>query len=383
MEGHEGRLTDFVCFDSIEFQLQGEDLLDLYLIYDSAIFALEPSTVRVREVGIQRNERRQARRERDRMLRQTEILEGVDTSVPPPSPGSPPSRVARARDATEASETDEAEARPAEGISSQAVDPIQTEGSSSATSRAPSMEEEAGPANTATQSEAATVGNETENTTTTTVSSVVATNATNPETSTPADNTPSSPTSGAPTTPYTTFQQLEFLPQIPPSALASSYIIPPTYETVLSASPNQESNSGMFINSQLGYGAPSVYGSSASSDNVIMPYGSSPELSRSATPSGGRSHINSPPGALLTPNWRSPTSIQQQQYPDGQTPPLLSPVSLLANPSAKNIGPPGLFFVSKGRTSTGIVVSALQVQKEAINERADDLCDLRTVMGDL
>lgn len=360
MDGHEGRFIDFVYLNSIEFQLQGEDLLDLYLIYDSAIFALEPSTVRVREVGIQRNERRQARRERDRVLRQNEILEGVGTSMPPPSPGSPPSRVARARDATEASETDEAEARPAEGlIGSQAIDAIQTEASSSANSRAPSMEEEAGPTDTATQSEAPIASNENESASTTTISSVVATNATNPETTTPADNTPASPTSGAPTTPYTTFQQLEFLPQIPPSALASSYIIPPTYETVLSASPNPERSSGMFINSQLSFGAPSVYGSSTSSNNVRTPYLSSPEFSRSATPTGGCSQIDLPPGALLTPNWKSPTSIQQQQYPDGQTPPLLSPVSLLANPSAKNIGPPGLFFVSKGRTSTGIVVSAL------------------------
>ncbi|TNY21960.1 hypothetical protein DMC30DRAFT_349755, partial [Rhodotorula diobovata] len=43
---------------TIEFQLQGDDLIDIYLIYGESIFALEPSTVRVREVGVGRGERR-------------------------------------------------------------------------------------------------------------------------------------------------------------------------------------------------------------------------------------------------------------------------------------------------------------------------------------
>ncbi|KPV78340.1 uncharacterized protein RHOBADRAFT_3156, partial [Rhodotorula graminis WP1] len=43
---------------SIEFQLQGDDLVDIYLVYAESIFALEPSTVRVREVGVGRGERR-------------------------------------------------------------------------------------------------------------------------------------------------------------------------------------------------------------------------------------------------------------------------------------------------------------------------------------
>ena len=36
------------------------------MVYDESIFALEPSTVRVREVGVNRNERRAARRQRER-----------------------------------------------------------------------------------------------------------------------------------------------------------------------------------------------------------------------------------------------------------------------------------------------------------------------------
>ncbi|KAH8914927.1 hypothetical protein BT69DRAFT_1193416, partial [Atractiella rhizophila] len=43
---------------TIEFQLQGDDLIDIYLLYEESIFALEPATIRVREVGVGRNERR-------------------------------------------------------------------------------------------------------------------------------------------------------------------------------------------------------------------------------------------------------------------------------------------------------------------------------------
>lgn len=50
---------------SIELQLQGDDLVDIYLIYADSIFALEPATVRVREVGIGRDERRSRQRQRD------------------------------------------------------------------------------------------------------------------------------------------------------------------------------------------------------------------------------------------------------------------------------------------------------------------------------
>ncbi|BGP52828.1 hypothetical protein JCM8202v2_000385 [Rhodotorula sphaerocarpa] len=50
---------------TIELQLQGDELVDIYLVYADSIFALEPGTVRVREVGIGREGRR-ARRRRER-----------------------------------------------------------------------------------------------------------------------------------------------------------------------------------------------------------------------------------------------------------------------------------------------------------------------------
>ncbi|KAI9602262.1 hypothetical protein KEM48_001323 [Puccinia striiformis f. sp. tritici PST-130] len=49
----------------IEFQMQGEGLVEIYLAYDESVFALELTTVPVREVGIGRIECRAARRERE------------------------------------------------------------------------------------------------------------------------------------------------------------------------------------------------------------------------------------------------------------------------------------------------------------------------------
>ncbi|GAA5968655.1 hypothetical protein JCM8115_003670 [Rhodotorula mucilaginosa] len=62
---------------SIELQLQGDELVDIYLMYADTIFALEPSTVRVREVGVGREERRAQRQqdhhreEQERLLRES------------------------------------------------------------------------------------------------------------------------------------------------------------------------------------------------------------------------------------------------------------------------------------------------------------------------
>lgn len=180
--------------------------------------------------------------------------------------------------------------------------------------------------------------------------SVVTTGASDEGTETPHLNTSSLP--------YTTFQQLEYLPQIPPSVLASSYIIPPTYETVLSASPNPESSNGMFRSQMTS--ASSSMSNISSLDRVAgcphIPKHAPLEDNCSTTPSiGHSSHLTSPP-MLLNPDWGSPNSTQDQKS-QPHTSPLLSPVSLLANPSARNNGPPGLFFVSKGRNSTAIVVS--------------------------
>ena len=47
---------------SLELQLQGDDLVEVFLVFAQNVFGLEPATVRVREVRIGRAERRAARR---------------------------------------------------------------------------------------------------------------------------------------------------------------------------------------------------------------------------------------------------------------------------------------------------------------------------------
>lgn len=137
------------------------------------------------------------------------------------------------------------------------------------------------------------------------------------------------------TQPYTTFQQLEYLPVVPPSVLSSSYVIPPTYDSVLatgSPMPSQLSN-GVFDTPNLG-----------SSSGLLSPptQHNTPHIGSSRTP------------VMLSGETFANANTTTATAPDT---PLLSPVSLLANPSARNIGPPGLFFVSKGKGMTSIVVS--------------------------
>ncbi|KAH8925918.1 hypothetical protein BT69DRAFT_1067354 [Atractiella rhizophila] len=98
--------------------------------------------------------------------------------------------------------------------------------------------------------------------------------------------------------PYTTFQQLAFLPPVPSSILASSYVIPPRYESVVDSTP-----------------APPPKDVAVAPETPITP--TTPGLD-------GRSS-------------------------------LLSPISLLSNPTAQAHGPPGLFFVTKAKQITGIV----------------------------
>jgi hypothetical protein len=47
---------------SLELQVQGDDLVEIFLVFAQNVFGLEPATVRVREVRIGRAERRAARR---------------------------------------------------------------------------------------------------------------------------------------------------------------------------------------------------------------------------------------------------------------------------------------------------------------------------------
>lgn len=64
-----GLSRTFILPDSpktLELQLQGDDLVEVFLVFSQNVFGLEPATVRVREVRIGRAERRAARRRANR-----------------------------------------------------------------------------------------------------------------------------------------------------------------------------------------------------------------------------------------------------------------------------------------------------------------------------
>jgi hypothetical protein len=286
-------------------------LLDLYLIYDSAIFALEPSTVRVREVGIQRNERRAARRERERLQREAAVLEVAGAAPLPPSSSPQPGDVAPADNAIPMPLDEESAAMARQSSQDELPPPPLTPLGANMPVPVPTTSEDT--------SEPVRSSVAISDTLDAATSAAMVT-----ESSTEGENRPSraraasdeadraadaaATAAGGPVVPYTTFQQLEYLPPVPPSVLSSSYIIPPTYETVLSASPAPMQGEGTLC--------------------LFSPVSSMP------SPLDSRGPLSTDSAAGT---------------------PLLSPVSLLSNPSAKNTGPPGLFFVSKGRTSTGIV----------------------------
>lgn len=165
---------------SLELQLQGDDLVEVFLVFAQNVFGLEPATVRVREVRIGRAERRAARR-RARENRNTErgdpeqeeetninVSIGVSLSAEPQS-GSPTNTVERPESPTNDRRGEEGRPiTPEPGFATQA----------------PHGEDV-----------------------------LVLTTA----------------QMGA----YTTFQQLSFTPKFPLASIADEYTIPPTYPDVL------------------------------------------------------------------------------------------------------------------------------------------------------
>lgn len=168
---------------SLELQLQGDDLVEVFLVFAQNVFGLEPATVRVREVRIGRAERRAARR------RAREIRADVFDTDPP------------------GQEEEETSVNLSIGVSLAAgADPIMSTGDTSTTPVSPPS------------------------------------TAITPEAShTPADSTNGAlahaeelvALATAQMGPYTTFQQLSFAPNFPLASIADDYIIPPTYPDFL------------------------------------------------------------------------------------------------------------------------------------------------------
>ncbi|KDE07825.1 hypothetical protein MVLG_01920 [Microbotryum lychnidis-dioicae p1A1 Lamole] len=290
---------------TIEFQLQGDDLVDIYLIYSESIFALEPATVRVREVGVGRGERR-ARRERERRIRDlaasaSEPVEGADLGEHPLDPSLTP--------------------HPAESVSRRTPTPDSGRDEPSTTS--PDMPQAASSAGSSTSGTPSGIPPPSH--------LPLGPNGDNLDTpsslSTPtmvdSPHDPDDPsTIGSRlnakfiNAPYTTFQQLPFIPPVPSSILASAWTIPPLYTDVIGADADAD-GSAM---------------DDADAD-VAMP---------------------EPPFSI-------PTAVYSNKaFSTGASriePPLLSPISLLGPAAHRSQGPPGLFFVTKGSNLSGIVTA--------------------------
>ena len=160
---------------SLELQLQGDDLVEVFLVFAQNVFGLEPATVRVREVRIGRAERRAARRrarenrlaERGDTEDRTNVNVSIGVSVPHESYTVPTNTVGQPESLTIVSNDRPEETRP--------VTP-------EAASQAPQGEDASATAQTGS---------------------------------------------------YTTFQQLSFAPKFPLASIVDDYVIPPTYPDVL------------------------------------------------------------------------------------------------------------------------------------------------------
>ena len=334
---------------SLELQLQGDDLVEVFLVFSQNVFGLEPATVRVREVRIGRAERRAARRR----ARETQSGQSPDVDTDPGA-------AIGEEDVTVNVTIGVAATPPATD------EPQQTSSSGIASP----------PSDSTTQ-----LNMDTGNATGTSTDELVTLAA-------------------AQMSPYTTFQQLSFSPNFPLATIADEYIIPPTYRSFLEYRSQHEPE---------GDGTASVDLSQVqfSPPGLPVPTPAPPSKWFYRDPKG---LIHGEPAYILVSGhvlklgsgpWKA--SLMQAWYRDGLLPPdlpvrreedieyillkdlrlqcvdpthpfrsspptpsppmpipdstkpLLAPQSLLIQP--KHFGPPALFYSSRGGHSTTIVDS--------------------------
>lgn len=180
----------------MELQLQGDDLVEVFLVFAQNVFGLEPATVRVREVRIGRAERRAARRrarenqggdpltnDPDNQEEETNVNVSIGVTVPVAS------------SAAHDSESSNSPALVANDHPDSQIDVPQIPNDPALLSPAAQAEELL----------------------------VLAT---------------------AQMGPYTTFQQLSFAPNFPLASIADDYIIPPTYPSFLEYRGTHEPQNG-------------------------------------------------------------------------------------------------------------------------------------------
>ncbi len=180
---------------SLELQLQGDDLVEVFLVFSQNVFGLEPATVRVREVRIGRAERRAARR-RAREVR---------TADAPANDSEP-----------QLTEEDNTNVNVSIGVSVAVGSTVVATGTGPEGQQTPPLIAQEHPnhaSERAPDSAPDRPSTPVEPTTTSTVAhpeEIVA-------------------LATAQMGPYTTFQQLSFAPQFPLASIADEYVIPPTY----------------------------------------------------------------------------------------------------------------------------------------------------------
>lgn len=314
---------------SLELQLQGDDLVEVFLVFSQNVFGLEPATVRVREVRIGRAERRAARR------RVREIRSGqpdvFDTDPP-------------------AQDDEDTNVSISNRLSLPSGDPSRN----NSNANLPDVP----------------------------VSHL----------QTPTGGTPGSALAhaeelvalaSAPLGPYTTFQQLSYAPKLPLATIADDYIIPPTYPEFLDYRAEHEPDAQGNANVDLA----SIQ---FSPPGLPMPAPAPPSRWFYRDPKGV---VHGPWKASLMQAWykdgllppdlpvrkeeekafvllkdlrqqcvdpshpfRSATPLSAAQHAPpalDAAKPLLAPISLLVQP--RHFGPPALFFSSRGGHSTSIV----------------------------
>ncbi|KAG6845999.1 hypothetical protein H0H87_011047 [Tephrocybe sp. NHM501043] len=337
---------------SLELQLQGDDLVEVFLVFSQNVFGLEPATVRVREVRIGRAERRAARR------RAREVRAGENAS----------------NDSEAALGEDDTNVNVSIGVSVAVGSTVVATGDGGDT-LIPNEHPDAQPDN-ATPDTAMT--------------------------SAIAQSEELVAVATAQMGPYTTFQQLNFAPKFPLASIADEYIIPPTYPSFLEYRAEHEPEDGSATDlTQIQFSPP----------GLPVPVPTAPSRWYYRDP---KNVIHGKPSALsigdtqsqhsfYTGPWKA--SLMQAWYKDGLLPldlpvrreeedtymllkdlrlqsvdpthpfrpppppvvptptepitsqdsvrPLLQPISLLAQP--RHFGPPALFFSSRGGHSTAIV----------------------------
>lgn len=183
---------------SLELQLQGDDLVEVFLVFTQNVFGLEPATVRVREVRIGRAERRAARRR----AREVRSSDGPNN------------------DSEVALVDEDANVNVSIGVSVAVGSTVVATGDGTDRSHTPPLIPNEHPD---AQPEISTPN---EATSTVSQSEELVTIAT------------------ANMSPYTTFQQLNFSPRFPLASIADEYIIPPTYRDFLEYRAEHEHEDG-------------------------------------------------------------------------------------------------------------------------------------------